>query len=209
MHNEEKDELILRLSPNKYKWVAALLMAVFSTSVIWYTYKAYTKSPDSFHAIKSWEFFYLFGPFFSYLFLLITIHGINERCVEIYSDKIIQRVFVKWLPPFERIIYFKPSEMKFKVIYDNGYYCTVFYNSDKDLEVFLFLRMIFHSWLYKKVICIGTNPPVKLFGLFYLYKYEKSELLKLIDILMENCKNENDKEMLEKLRKEVLAWKNK
>jgi hypothetical protein len=208
MYNEEKNKVILRLAPkNKYKWIGALAGAVFSMLMIWYTYKAHTKPPDSFHTIKAWILFYLFGPFFSYIFLLRTIHIINYRYVEIYSDKIIQRVFVKWLPPFERVIHFKPNEMKFKVIYNNGSYSIAFYNSDKDLEVFLSLAKILHGSLYKKVICIGINPSLKLFKIFHLRHYEKSKILKLIDILMENCKSENDKQLLEKLKQKVLAWK--
>jgi hypothetical protein len=210
MHNEEKDELILRLTlKNKYKWIAVLIVAVGFIGTVWATYNAHTKPPDSFKT-KGWAFTYLFGPFFSYVLLLGTIYVINEGCIEIYNSKIIQKVFVKWLPPFERVIYFRPNEMKFKVIYEgNGYYLIAFYNSDKDFKIFLFLRRIFHGALYKKVIYISINPSLKLFGLFYLYKYEKSGLLKLIDILIENCKSENDKEILEKLRKEVLAWKDK
>jgi hypothetical protein len=208
MHNEEKDELILRLArKNKYKWIGALAWTVFSILIVWYTYKAHTNPPNSFHTIKGWAFFYLFGPFFSYIFLLGTIHIINYRYVEIYNNKIIQRVFIKWLPPFERVIHFKPNEMKFKIIHNNGNYCIAFYNSDKDLEVFLSLAKILHSPLYKKVICIGINPSLKLFKLFHLRYYEKSKILKLIDILMENCKDENDKQLLEKLKQEVLAWK--
>jgi len=38
---------------------------------------------------------------------------------------------------------------------------------------------------------------------------KKSDMLKLIDFLIENCKREEDKERLEKLREEVSAWKNK
>jgi hypothetical protein len=167
MHNEEKDELILRLTlKSKYKWIGALLMAIFSASVIWYTYKAHTKPPESFHTERAWIFFYLFGPFFSYLFLLLTIFAINKGYIEIYNSKIIQRVFVKWLPPFERVIYFKPNEMKFKVIYENGYYNIFFYNSDKELKVFLFLARIIHSLLYKKVICIGLIPHLNCLGYF-------------------------------------------
>jgi hypothetical protein len=213
MHNEEKEknELILRLAlKNKYKWIGFLARTIFSMLIVWYTYKAHTNPPTSFHTIKGWAFFYLFGPFFSYLFLLITIHGANARYIEIYNNKIIQRVFIKWLPPFEKVVHFKPDEMKFKIIYYNkGYYCIAFYNSDKDLEVFLSLEKILHSPLYKKVICIGINPSLKLFKIFHLRYYEKSKLLKLIDILMENCKNENDKQLLEKLKQEVLAWKDK
>jgi membrane protein YdbS with pleckstrin-like domain len=70
MYDKEKDELMLKLAPNKYKWIAALLMAVFSILAVWYTYKAHTKPPDSFSHNKKlgifllvWSVFFLPIPF--------------------------------------------------------------------------------------------------------------------------------------------------
>jgi len=54
----------------------------------------------------------------------------------------------------------------------------------------------------RKYINISINPS------FGLISDEKSDMLELIDILIENCKKEKDKERLKKLKKEVLAWKN-
>jgi len=116
---------------------------------------------------------------------LLILYILNLKCIEIYNDKIIRKVAVKWLFPFGKVLQFRLNELKFRVFDRSGVYTIVFYNSNKAIE-----------------IIIDTS-------LFGFISYEKSDMLKLIDILIENCKREEDKEVLEKLRKEVSAWKNK
>ena len=202
MNNKEKNELIIRLIPKK-KWLSGLIATILYIGLVWYTYKAHTHPPDSFMSKSNWAFFYFLGPVYSLLFLLLILNILNLRCIEIYNSKIIQKVAVKWLPPFERVIRFRLNEMKFKVFYNySRSYIIVFHNFNKDIYVFfifIFSFLFFLDALYKKIICININPSF----------YEKSDMLKLIDFLIENCKREEDKERLEKLRKEVSAWKNK
>jgi len=201
MNNKEKNELIVRLTLKK-KWLG-LIVTIFYIGTVWYTYKAHTHPPDIFVFKSHWAFFYFLGPVYSLLFLLLILNILNLRCIEIYNSKIIQKVAVKWLPPFERVIRFRLNEMKFKVFYNySRSYIIVFHNFNKDIYVFfifIFSFLFFLDALYKKIICININPSF----------YEKSDMLKLIDFLIENCKREEDKERLEKLRKEVSAWKNK
>jgi hypothetical protein len=203
MDNKEKNELIIRLTPKK-KGLQGLIATIFYIGLVWCTYKAHTQPPDSFVTKSYWAICYFLGPIYSLVFPLLILYILNLKCIEIYNSKIIQKVAVKWLPPFETVLQFRLNELKFRV-FDKSYgsYTIVFYNSNKDIYVFLLLGVLFLSILYKKVINIRINPS------FGLISDEKSSMLKLIDILIENCKRKEDKERLEKLRKEVLAWKNK
>jgi len=151
--------------------------------------------------------FLFLGPVYSLLFPLAILYILNLKCIEIYNDKIIRKVAVKWLPPFETVLQFRLNELKFKVFGKSyGSYAIVFYNSNKDFYVSLLLGVLFLSILHKKVINISINTNNPSFGFI---SDEKSDMLKLIDFLIENCKREKDKERLEKLREEVSAWKNK
>ncbi len=183
MNNKEKNELIARLTLKK-KWLG-LIVTIFYIGTVWYTYKAHTQPPDSFVSESRWAICYFLCPVFSLLVSLLILYILNLKCIEIYNDKIIRKVAVKWLFPFGKVLQFRLNELKFRVFDRSGVYTIVFYNSNKAIE-----------------IVIDTS-------LFGFISYEKSDMLKLIDFLIENCKREEDKEVLEKLREEVSAWKNK
>jgi len=195
----------LRFTFKSLIWLVGIFFLTIGS--IYFTYKAYT---DPLYFLNDTGFLYfvdvLYLIFFltmgipgSILFVLGLMYFINLQRIEVYKDRVVQRVRIGWLPPFNQAFEYKPEQIK--VYYDSMVYHIVFSKVKNICSSFIF-QLLHFSIACNGIIRFFTNKSQK-----YSFFYRKDEVLALINFLLENIEDRENIKKLEKFKGEVLKWK--
>jgi len=185
-----------------------ILTFIGAIAVIYLTYKAYTDpsyflNNKDFYATKYYlPFFLIMGIPGSIMCVCVLVYQINFKRIEVYKDKVVQRVHIGWLPPFNQAFEYKPEQIK---VYKSGLmwigvYFIVF-SKNKGICSSSIFQELYLSIFCKDVIRFSTNK-------FQISSpYRKDEVLALINFLLEKIEDRENIKKLEKFKGEVLKWK--
>ncbi|MBX0310452.1 MAG: hypothetical protein JHC31_01385 [Sulfurihydrogenibium sp.] len=182
-----------------------LLIVLLTALLIIYTYKAFT-DPSYFKKDAEWEQIYytllIFGIPISITSLILSLAIFNFKHIQVYKNKIIQKSFIKWLPPFDRSVNLDQENLKIKISFNHPVYHIVL--TECNCSSFENLFNVY----YCKFFCpkkIGVNLDIERKSLNSCSS--KSKILNFIDLLLEKIKDTEDREKLEELRQKILkAW---
>jgi hypothetical protein len=199
--------VVLKNNFNLKAILLKLLIVLLTILVIIYTYKAFT-DPLFFKGVRGKRAYYIaliLGIPGSITLLNLSLALFNLKYIQIYKNKIIQKSFIKWLPPFDKVVNIDQENLKIKISYSFSTYHIVFTEHNFPLVGSFLLNNSYCNFFYPKTIHIFFNIERKSFSTCS----SKDEALKFIDLLLEKIKESEDREKLEKLKQEVLAWKGK
>jgi hypothetical protein len=201
------DEPIVVLKNNfNLKAILLKLLIVLSTIlVIFLTYKAFT-DPLFFKGAKGERTYYILlvlGIPSSIALLNLSSALFNLKYIQVYKNKIIQKSFIKWLPPFDKSIDLDQKNLKIKISFDSSAYHIVFTERNYLLAGSFLFNISYCNFFYPKAIHMFFNIKWKSLSTCS----SKYEALKFIDFLLEKVKEIKDREKLEKLKQDVLKWK--
>jgi hypothetical protein len=117
-------------------------------------------------------------------------------------NKIIQKSFIKWLPPFDKVVNLDQENLKIKISFNHPMYYIILTECNCSSFKNLF-RVYYCKFFCPKKISINLDIERKSLNSCS----SKSKILNFIDLLLEKIKDTEDKEKLEKLKQEVLKWK--
>jgi len=139
-------------------------------------------------------------------FLNLSLTLFNLKYIQVYKNKIIQKSFIKWLPPFNRSINLDQKDLKIKIYIIPEYVYHYVYHivfTDNLSLVRNFLSLFSFDFFYPKTIHMFFNIETK----FYSTCSSKNEVLRFINFLLEKIENTKNREKLEELRQKILtAW---
>jgi hypothetical protein len=128
----------------------------------------------------------------------------NLKYIQVYKNKIIQKSFIKWLPPFDKSIDLDQKNLKIKISSGFSIYHIVFTERNYLLAGNFLFSISYYNFFYPKTIHVFFDIKRKSLSTCS----SKDEALKFIDFLLERIKETKDREKLEKLKQEVLKWDN-
>jgi hypothetical protein len=135
-------------------------------------------------------------------FLNLSLTLFNLKYIHVYKNKIIQKSFIKWLPPFNRSIDLDQKDLKIKIYITPEYVYHIIFTDNLSL-VRNFLSLFYLDFFYPKAIHMFFNIETK----FYSTCSSKNEVLRFINFLLEKIENTEDREKLEELGQKILtAW---
>jgi uncharacterized membrane protein len=205
---ELKDNEPIVVLKNNFNLKAILLKLFIALSmilVIFLTYKAFT-DPLFFKGAKGERTYYILlvlGIPSSIALLNLSLALFNLKYIQVYKNKIIQKSFIKWLPPFDKSIDLDQKNLKIKISFDSSAYHIVFTERNYLLAGSFLFNISYCNFFYPKAIHMFFNIKWKSLSTCS----SKYEALKFVDFLLEVVKEAKDKEKLEKLKQEVLKWK--
>jgi len=182
-----------------------LLIALSTILVIIYTYKAFT-DPLFFKGVSGKRLYYILlilGIPGSISLLNFSLALFNLKYIQVYKNKIIQKSFIKWLPPFDRSIDLDQKNLKIKISSGFSTYHIVFTERNYLLAGSFLFSVSYYNFFYPKTIHVFFDIKRKSLSTCS----SKDEALKFADFLLEIVKEAKDREKLEKLKQEVLKWK--
>jgi hypothetical protein len=205
---ELKDNEPIVVLKNNFNLKAILLkslIVLLTILVIIYTYKAFT-DPLFFKGVRGKRAYYIaliLGIPGSITLLNLSLALFNLKYIQVYKNKIIQKSFIKWLPPFDKVVNLDQENLKIKISYSFSTYHIVFTEHNFPLVGSFLLNNSYCNFFYPKTIHTFFDIERKSFSTCS----SKDEALKFADFLLEIVKEAKDREKLEKLKQEVLKWK--
>jgi hypothetical protein len=107
-----------------------LLIVLLTALLIIYTYKAFTDS-SYFKKDAGWERVYyillIFGIPISITYLILSLTVFNFKHIQVYKNKIVQKSFIKWLPPFDRSVNLDQENLKIKISFNRPFNHSMYY----------------------------------------------------------------------------------
>jgi hypothetical protein len=206
---ELKDNEPIVVLKNNFNLKAILLKLFIALSmilVIFLTYKAFT-DPLFFKGAKGERTYYILlvlGIPSSITLLNLSLALFNLKYIQVYKNKIIQKSFIKWLPPFDKSIDLDQKNLKIKISFDSSAYHIVFTERNYLLAGSFLFNISYCNFFYPKAIHMFFNIKWKSLSTCS----SRDKILKFIDFLLERIKETKDREKLEKLKQEVLKWGN-
>ena len=196
------------IGTNIKRFLLKIIFVFLTIRIIYETYISYTTPMPKYLAFY-WIFYLIFGPPGSILLILVSLRFLNFKCIEVYKDKIVQRVRIGWLPPFNRSIDYEPKKIKIDLDVqpgvDDRFQYIIFRSKANHMcsRKYGLLFYLYLEFLCKNIICVGFG---KRHARFF---YNINDILKFLDFLIENVEDDGNRKKLQKFREEVLQWENK
>jgi uncharacterized membrane protein len=203
---DDEPIVVLKNNFNLKAILLKLFIALLMILVIFLTYKAFT-DPLFFIGAKGERTYYILlvlGIPLSIALLNLSLALFNLKYIQVYKDKIIQKSFIKWLPPFDKSINLDQKNLKIKISFDSSAYHIVFTERNYLLVGSFLFNISYCNFFYPKAIHMFFNIKWKSLSTCS----SRDKILKFIDFLLERIKETKDREKLEKLKQEVLKWDN-
>jgi hypothetical protein len=182
-----------------------LLLTLATALIIIGTYKAFT-DPLFFKGVRGKQAYYtllILGIPASIFYSGLSLALFNLKYIQVYKNKIIQKSFIKWLPPFDKSIDLDQENLKIKISYGFSTYHIVFTEHNYPLVGSFLSSTSYCNFFYPKTIHVFFDIERKSLSTCS----SKYEALKFADFLLEIVKEAKDREKLEKLKQELLKWK--